>query len=278
MDHWPAMLVIMTTTCVYEDVVDLRRYPINEPGCGEYRTLVQSGRDQLRDHGVAQFAGFLTPAAVSEMIAESGRLAARAWASDQSHTVYFQPPDDSAGQDHPRALMQHSAKKAIAYDLIPSGAPIRRLYESDDLTAFIAAVLGKPVLYRSADPFDALGVAVFEDGDELGWHFDNSEFSVTVMYAESDAGGHFDYCPGLRDGRDENYPGVRKVLLGDPGAVVRLPTSPGTLAVFRGQHALHRVTRVSGPRPRINSILTYGERPGMKLNRLTQELFYGRTG
>jgi hypothetical protein len=272
------MLVIMTTTCVYEDVVDLRRYPINEPGCGEYRTLVQSGRDQLRDHGVAQLAGFLTPAAVSEMIAESGRLAARAWASDQSHTVYFQPPDDSAGQDHPRALMQHSAKKAIAYDLIPSGAPIRRLYESDDLTAFIAAVLGKPVLYRSADPFDALGIAVFEDGDELGWHFDNSEFSVTVMYAESDAGGHFDYCPGLRDEHDENYPGVRKVLLGDPGAVVRLPTSPGTLAVFRGQHALHRVTRVSGPRPRINSILTYGERPGMKLNRLTQELFYGRTG
>jgi hypothetical protein len=24
-------------------------------------------------------------------------------------------------------------------------------------------------------------------------------------------------------------------------------------------------------------VLTYGERPGMKLNRLTQELFYGRT-
>ena len=55
--------------------------------------------------------------------------------------------------------MQHSAKKAIAYDLIPSGAPIRRLYESDDLTAFIAAVLGKPVLYRSADPLDALQIA-----------------------------------------------------------------------------------------------------------------------
>jgi hypothetical protein len=268
----------MTMTRAYEDVVDLGRYPINERGSAVYGTLVQSCRDQLRDHGVAQLAGFLTPAAVGEMIAESGRLADRAWVSNQSHTVYFRPPDDSAGPDHPRALMQHSAKKAIAYDLIPSGAPMRRLYESDDMTAFIAAVLGKPVLYRSADPFDALQIAVFEDGDELGWHFDNSEFSVTVMYTEAEAGGHFDYCPGLRDSRDENYPGVRKVLLGDPGAVVRLPTSPGTLAVFRGQHALHRVTPVSGPRPRINSVLTYGEQPGMKLNPLTQELFYGRTG
>ena len=272
------MLVIMTITSTYEDVVDLRRYPINEPGRADCRALVQASRDQLRDRGVAQLEGFLTPAAVSEMIAESGRLADRAWASNQSHTVYFETPDDAAGADHPRALLQHSAKKGIAYDLIPASAPVRRLYESDDLTAFIAAVLGKPVLYRSADPMDALQIAIFEDGDELGWHFDNSEFSVTMMYTEAEAGGHFDYCPGLRGEHDQNYPGVQKVLLGDPGSVVRLPTSPGTLAVFRGQHALHRVTPVSGSRPRINSVLTYGERPGMKLKPLTQELFYGRTG
>jgi len=261
----------------YEGVVDLRRYPINEPDSQQYRTLVQACRDQLRDRGVAQLDGFLTPAAVSQMIAEADRLAGQAWASGQTHTVYFEPPDDSAGADHPRALLQHSAKRAIAYDLIPDAAPIRRLYESGDLTGFIAAILAKRVLYRSADPLDALEIAVFGDGDELGWHFDNSEFSVTVMYAESEAGGHFDYYPGLRAEHDENYPGVRKILLGDPDGVVRLPSSPGTLAVFRGRHALHRVTPVSGPRPRINSVLSYGEDPGMKLNQLTQQLFYGRT-
>jgi hypothetical protein len=270
----------MTTTSQpqqYADVVDLGRYPINEAASQGCRDLVRDCQDQLRDRGVAQLPGFLTPGAVSQMTAEADRLAGRAWASDQSHTAYFEPPDESSGADHPRALLQHSAKKAIAYDLIPAGAPIRRLYESADLTGFIAAVLGKRVLYRSADPLDALEIAIFGDGDELGWHFDNSEFSVTVMYAESEAGGHFDYYPRLRDEHDENYPGVRKVLLGDPGGVVRPPSSPGTLAVFRGQHALHRVTPVSGPRPRVNSVLTYGERPGMKLNRLTQELFYGRT-
>ena len=271
----------MTTTRAqtsrYEGVVDLGRYPIGEPASPQYRALVRACQDQLRDQGVAQLAGFLTPTAVSQMLGLAGRLGAQAWASNQAHTVYFEPADDSAGPDHPRALLQHSAKKAIAYDLIPPGAPIRRLYESDDLTGFIAAVLGKHVLYRSADPLDALEIAIFGDGDELGWHFDNSEFSVTVMYAEAEAGGHFDYYPRLRDERDENYAGVRKVLLGDPGGVVRLPSSPGTLAVFRGQHALHRVTPVSGPRPRINSVLTYGEHPGMKLNQLTQELFYGRT-
>jgi hypothetical protein len=261
----------------YDDAVDLDRYPINAPASPAYQALVQACRDQLRSHGVAQLAGLLTPAAVSQMLALASRLAGGAWASDQTHSVYLGPADDSAGPDHPRALLQHSAKKAIAYDQIPVGAPIRRLYESDDLTAFIAAVLGRPVLYRSADPLDALEIAIFGDGDELGWHFDNSAFTVTVMYQQAAAGGHFDYYPRLRDEHDENYPGVQKILQGSSDGVLRLPSDPGTLAVFRGQHALHRVTPVSGPRPRINSVLTYGERPGMKLAELTQKLFYGRT-
>jgi hypothetical protein len=261
----------------YDDAVDLDRYPIGDPASLAYRELVRACQDQLGGHGVAQLDGFLTPAAGSQMLALSSQLTARAWASNQAHTVYFEPADDSAGPDHPRALLQHSAKKAIAYDQIPAGAPIRRLYESDDLTAFIAAVLGKPALYRSGDPLDALEIAIFGDGDELGWHFDNSEFSVTVMYQQAAAGGHFDYYPWLRDEHDENYLCVQKILHGSSDGVLRLPSSPGTLAVFRGQHALHRVTPVSGPRPRINSVLTYGEHPGMKLTELTQKLFYGRT-
>ncbi len=211
----------------YDDVVDLGRYPINDPAGSAYQALVQACQDQLRDQGVAQLAGFLTPAAVTHMLALATRLNGQAWASDQAHTAYFERPDGSGGPDHPRALMQHSAKKAIAYDQIPAGAPIRRLYESDDLTRFIAAVLGKQVLYRSADPLDALEIAVFGDGDELGWHFDNSEFSVTVMYQQAETGGHFDYYPWLRDGQDENYPGVQKVLLGDCGGVHPAAGQPG---------------------------------------------------
>jgi hypothetical protein len=117
------------------------------------------------------------------------------------------------------------------------------------------------VLYRSADPLDALEIAIFGDSDELGWHFDRSEFSVTVMYQQAEAGGHFDYHPGLRNARDENYPAVQKILHGDRDGVIRLPSSPGTFVVFRGPHALHRVTPVHGPHPRINFVLTYGSAP-----------------
>ena len=86
----------------YDDVVDLNRYPIGDAASPAYQELVSACQNQLRDQGVAQLAGFLTPAAVSQMLDVASQLAAQAWASDQTHTVYFEPADDSAGPDHPR--------------------------------------------------------------------------------------------------------------------------------------------------------------------------------
>ena len=51
----------------YDDVVDLNRYPVNDPDSSAYRALIQVCRDQLRQTGVAQLPGFLAPAAIAEM-------------------------------------------------------------------------------------------------------------------------------------------------------------------------------------------------------------------
>lgn len=100
---------------------------------------------------------------------------------------------------------------------------------------------------------------------------------MTVMYQQAQEGGDFEYLPGLRSGDDEKHPSVQRVLQGDRTSLQVLPSAAGTLAFFRGEWALHRVTPIRGTRPRINSVLTYGGRPDMVLNDLTSELFYGRT-
>ena len=261
----------------YEDVVDLARYPIHRLDGDKGRALVDACAADLDANGACVLEGFVLPGAVADMVALAERLADKAWHSDRTHTIYFEPVDATVPAAHPRAHQVRSAKNGIAYDHIPADAPLRRLYESDDLAAFIAAVLRKPVLYRSADPLDALQITTFRPGEELGWHFDRSEFSMTVMYQEPESGGEFEYAPGLRSGNDENYDGVQRVLRGDRSGLRILPSAPGTLAFFRGEHALHRVTPIRGRTPRVNSVLTYGERPDMKLNDLTQRLFYGRT-
>jgi hypothetical protein len=261
----------------YADVVDIVRYPIHDLGSEAGQSFLAHCRAALVEKGVCELSGFLTGDAVSEMVKQGTSLSDKGFHTDNTHTIYFEPVDETVPVEHPTAALQCSAKKAIAYDCLPADAPIRRLYESPDMTKFVAAVLGKDVLYPSADPLDALEIAVFADGDELGWHFDRSEFSVTVMYQQSDEGGEFEYFPGLRSETSESYQSVQKVLQGDLDGMVRLPSGRGSLAIFRGQHALHRVTPIAGNTPRINSVLTYGERPDMKLNELTQQLFYGRT-
>ena len=266
-----------STLPVYADVVDLDRYPIHKLDSDEGKALIDSCRQELAKDGCCTLSGFIKLEAVTRMVELADQLKDKAWVSDKTHNVYFTPFDETVDADHPLAHHERSAKHGIAYDHIPEDAPLRRLYESDDLTRFIAAVLEKPVLYRSADPLDALQITRFHPGEELGWHFDNSEFSITVMYQKADQGGEFEYVPGLRTKSDECYDEVRKVLQGDRTRIKVQSSAPGTLAFFHGNCAMHRVTLVEGETPRINSVLTYGEHDNMRLSDLTSELFYGRT-
>lgn len=260
----------------YADVVSLDKYPIHDLESDRGHAFIQVCREELKANGACSLPGFIRPEAVASMVSLAKELREEAWTSSRPHTVYFEPVDETVAAEHPRARQVRSVKHGIAYDYIPEDAPLRRLYESDDLTRFIAAVLQKPVLYRSADTLDALQITTMGDGDELGWHFDRSEFSITVMYQEAEEGGEFYYHPGLRSDDDPNYAGVQRALEGDPTGQLLLANAPGTLAFFHGHNALHHVTPVKGATPRINSVLTYGERDDMKLNELTSKLFYGR--
>lgn len=272
----PQAAVTSTQADDYADVVNLEKYPIHDLDSRRGRALMDACRAELAANGACNLPGFITPSAVAAMVALATKLAGKAWTSNHPHTVYFEPVDASMPAEHPTAHQVRSVKHGIAFDYIPDDAPMRRLYASDDLTRFIAAVLRKPVLYRSADPLDALQITSMGDGDELGWHFDRSEFSITVMFQQPEAGGEFRYYPGLRSEHDQNYAGVQRALQGDATGQLLLPSAPGTLAFFHGRNAMHRVTPVIGAIPRINSVLTYGERSDMKLNELTSRLFYGR--
>ena len=260
------------------DLVDLDRYPIHEIESAAGHSLLEECRETLKQTGAVRLEGFVRPRAVAELTEVAARLAPLGFPNDDTHTVYFEDVDEALPADDPRRLLVRSAQKAVAMDLLPEDFGVRRLYAWDGLTRFVAAALGKDVLYRSDDPLDGCNVTVYEAGDELGWHFDRSEFSVTLMIQPAERGGMFEYVPALRTPDDPRYEAVRAVLAGRGTDVIELPSQPGTLAFFRGRYALHRVTPVEGSRPRLNSVLTYASEPGHRLNPLTAALFYGRGG
>jgi hypothetical protein len=258
-------------------LVDLERYPLFRPESGTYRAVVDDARHQLLATGAAEIPGFVSPAGVAELVRDADTLAPRAHPSGGQGTAYLEFPDFSLPADHPRLHFADYRVRAVAYDITPTASPLRRLYEWDPLTALIEAVLNRGPVYRYADPFGALNLAVMGEGDQLQWHFDQTDFVVSLAIQSAESGGDFEVVPRIRSAQDEHYDDVAAVLEGDRSRVETLPMRPGTLLVFEGRHSLHRVSPITGSQWRHVGLLAYDTKPGTMGSDLLRADRYGRT-
>lgn len=268
----------MTTTRPrIQEVIDLDRYPLKRLDSTEGRALLDSCWAELRASGACQLPGLFRPAAVARLVAEATTMREEAFTTNRSHNVYLEAFDEDVSEGDPRGMRQHSSKKTLAWDFIDEASPLRTAYEWDGLTEFIARAMELESLYRYADPLGAASLAIFEDTDELGWHFDRSPLAVTVMLQPALEGGQYQYFHNLRTHGNENEAEIAEKILGSTDGLLNLDSEPGTLSMFRGRNSMHRVTSVTGNRPRINAVLAYSEEPDDKMNAHTQRLFYGRS-
>jgi hypothetical protein len=258
-------------------LVDLERYPLQRPESDAYRRVVSQARQQLRDGGAAELEGFVSPTGVGALVLDANDLAARAHASGGQGTAYLEFPDFSLPADHPRLHFADYAVRAVAYDITPLDSPLRLLYEWDPMKDLIEAVLDRGPIYRYADPFGALNLAVMGEGDQLQWHFDQTDFVVSLAIQSAEGGGDFEVAPRIRSARDEQYDDVAAVLSGDRTRVDTLSMRPGTLLVFEGRYSLHRVSPIEGSRWRHVGLLAYDTEPGTIGSDLLRADRYGRT-
>ena len=258
------------------DAVDRERYPIDDLDGPSGRALVARCRSELAAVGACELPGFLERDAVEQIVAEIPQWGATPHRTETTHDIEFSGTEAELADDEPLRTQVRSAKSLIAYDQIPDASPLRAVYESDELTAFVGAALDVQPLFRQADEIGALNVMLYDPGDELGWHFDNADFVVTLMLQEASAGGAFEYVPMLRGAEDKNPRGVAALLAGDRTGVRTLSPEPGTLALFRGRLSPHRVTPIERDTRRINAVLAYSDAPDARLTASARRIFFGR--
>jgi hypothetical protein len=116
------------------------------------------------------------------------------------------------------------------------------------------------------------------EGDELRWHFDQTDFVVSLALQAATEGGDFEVAPLIRTGRDECLEAVSQVLSGASGAVRRIEMVPGTLLVFEGRRSIHRVSPVVSGHPRLVALLAYDTMPGSVSTPALRTARYGREG
>ena len=74
---------------------------------------------------------------------------------------------------------------------------------------------------------------------------------------------------------DENFAAVERLFADQHEDVRTLPRQSGTLTIFKGRYAMHRVTKVQGARPRISAILSYDSLPNQFAEDETNAFIYG---
>jgi len=260
-----------------DDLVDLDRYPVLDTGGTALASVVGAARAELSGTGAVELPGFLNPAGIAALVDDADQMAARAHHSSGEGTAYLEFPDFSLPEDHPRLTWGHYAVGAVPYDVMPEESLLRRVYEWEPLRHLVEEILDRGPIYRYADPFGALNLAVMHEGDQLQWHFDQTDFVVSLAIQTADDGGHFEVFPRIRSVDDEHYDEVAAALAGEAEGVVTLPMVPGTLLVFEGRYSLHRVSPVGSGLARHVGLLAYDTEAGTMGSDLLRADRYGRT-
>ena len=170
-----------------------------------------------------------------------------------------------------------STKGLLADDQLATDSPLRAVYDDPSFRQFIAAVVGVDAIYPYADDLSSINVHFHRNGQELGWHFDNSSFAVTALIQAPKSGGTFEYVKDLRNAEvdDQNYTGVADAINNRTDVEV-LDFEPGDLVLFRGRNSMHRVTPSRGDTTRILVVFAFNTEPGIGLSASAKQTFYGR--
>lgn len=264
-------MAIRTQNMRIEDIIDLNAHPLAEAA------FADGCKETLDDTGVLVLEGFIRPEALAALADEGAAGRDHAYFCAQEHSVYLTPPDPAFPEDHAANRKVTSSKGCICDDVVGAHSPLRVLYDDPTFRAFVMAATGEPALHAYADPLSSINIHYAERGQELGWHFDNSSFAITLLIQKPDAGSRFEYVQDLRDADagEMNYEGVAALLDGDLEPQV-LSMSPGTLVLFRGRNAIHRVSPNDSDTTRMLAVLAYNAEPGVALSESARMTFYGR--
>ena len=220
---------------------------------------------------------FINISALKEIKEEANEKQYLAYFSDKTHTPYLSPVDPEYPENHPRNRQILSTKGCITDNQVSENSALRVIYNSPKFKQFLCTVLGEEQLHPFEDALSSINVHYHKKGQNLGWHFDNSKFAITLMIQSAESGGEVEYVKQLRDSDngDMNFEGVEKVLDGITKPK-KLAQTEGALVLFRGRDTLHRVTQNAGERDRILVVLAYNTVPGISLSDEAKLTFYGK--
>jgi len=252
-------------------IVNFDNYPINKKEFQDKCFKV------IREKSVLILKDFINEKCLNAIQKEALFLESKAYYCSQKHTILLKKKNININDDDPLNIEVTSDKGCVPHDLISTDSYLNKLYNSSIFKNFLTKVLGIKNIYAYKDNLSSINYNYYQNTQQLGWHFDNASFAITLMIQSPDSGGVFEY---LDKGRDHNKNYIDKNLikktLENKIQCKELLAKPGTLILFYGRNYLHRVTPVQSNKPRILVTLNYNEEKNIELSENARLTFFGR--
>ena len=254
------------------EIVNLNNHPIIQS-----QEYIKDCNTKLMDDSILQLDDFLTKKALLNIQKEAINLKKNAFYCSQKHTILLNKKKSKIPNNDPCNIEVISDKGCVPHDLIPKNSFLNILYKSKEFKNFIIKILEIKRIYPYSDNLSSINYNYYEKKQQLGWHFDNASFAITLMIQSPDSGGVFQYTNKGRD-YENNYIDKKYILdiIKGKNKVEKLNVKPGTLILFYGRNYLHRVTPVKSNKPRILVTLNYNLEKGIKLSENARRTFFGR--
>ena len=229
----------------------------------------------LESEGILIFNSFISNNGLAILQKEANDLKNLSYKSSSEYNVYVSEHDSSFSNDSPRNRIMSTSKKCIPNDLIPDNSILQKIYDSKIIRSFFKDLLNKNELYPYSDPLSSININYYDKGDALGWHFDNSDFTITLLVKNCKKGGVYEFFNDMRykDGK-EDYAFVEKIL-DNRVSGTKVDSFEGDLMIFKGNKSIHQVTAVEAGE-RILVTFNYNEAEGIPLSEQSRKTFFGR--
>ncbi|MEK9756522.1 MAG: 2OG-Fe(II) oxygenase [Bacteroidota bacterium] len=229
----------------------------------------------LKKDGIIVFNNFININGLGILKNEAKKLKQLSFKSTSEYNVYVSEHDPNFSDNSPRNRIMSTSKKCIPNDLIPRNSYLQLLYDSKLLKQFFCDILQKEVLFPYEDTLSSININYYDKGDALGWHFDNSDYTITLLIKNCEKGGIYEFFNDIRYlNNQENYDYVEKIL-DKKVEGIKVKSYEGDLMIFMGNKSIHQVSAVEKGE-RILVTFNYNETRGVSLSEQSRRTFFGR--
>ena len=255
-----------------KNIIDFKLHPIND-----LNSYAKDCSSELQKNAILVLKNFLTKETLFELQREAQKLHGKAYYCSRNHNVLLTERNFQLDDKHPCNIDVTSSKGCVPHDLIPQDSHLRSIYNSIIFQNFIQSLMLVDKIHPYSDELSSINYNYYEKNQQLGWHFDNASFAISLMIQSSISGGNFQYVADARN-VEENSINIQLIdsVLQNKHPVQELQVEEGTLIFFNGSNYLHRVTPVTSNKHRVLATLNYNLEENIKLSEQARLTFFGR--